>query len=139
MSNLFGPRKTVLQAPEYTPAPSPKIAPYPSKNGIIGEVDEVLKKIDSLEYLELNDQVHSSTRKLSSYQPLPTVRSAKGWKPITLRAPILGGFILISLAIIALLEFLSHRSSGMNGGGLVFASDPDSLPTLTTFLYVPGS
>jgi len=61
-----------------------------------------------------------------------------GWKPITLRAPVLGGFIIVSIMIIILLEILSHISSGngnRNGGGLAFAADVNSLPTIVSFKY----
>ncbi|KAE9364127.1 hypothetical protein N431DRAFT_420931 [Stipitochalara longipes BDJ] len=60
----------------------------------------------------------------------------KGWKPITLRAPVLSLFVFISLTVITLLEILYHRSLGGNGGGLAFASDLNSLPMSTTFLYL---
>ncbi|KAH7310374.1 hypothetical protein BKA65DRAFT_413820 [Rhexocercosporidium sp. MPI-PUGE-AT-0058] len=60
-----------------------------------------------------------------------------GWKPATLRLPILGGFILGSLAIIAILEVLSNISSRpSNGGGLAFAQDVDNIPTGVTFGYL---
>ncbi|KAH9209381.1 hypothetical protein DL95DRAFT_477433, partial [Leptodontidium sp. 2 PMI_412] len=51
-----------------------------------------------------------------------------GWKPATLQAPVLGGFIVISLSIIIVLEILSHISArSSNGGGLAFAADVDDL------------
>ena len=64
----------------------------------------------------------------------------KQWKPITLRAPILGGLIIFSLSMVAVLEVLSYMSSGngnMNGGAVAFAAnanesnDPSSLATFT--------
>ncbi|KAH6694947.1 hypothetical protein BKA61DRAFT_531721 [Leptodontidium sp. MPI-SDFR-AT-0119] len=54
--------------------------------------------------------------------------------------PVLGGFILISLVIIVVLELLSTISlKPENGGGLAFAADTDSLSGGTTFgyLYLP--
>ena len=60
----------------------------------------------------------------------------KGWKPATLQAPILCTFVLVSLSVIALLEFLYYKSAREgNGGALVFASDSKSLPMLATFGY----
>ncbi|RDW81900.1 hypothetical protein BP6252_03012 [Coleophoma cylindrospora] len=64
----------------------------------------------------------------------------KGWKPVTLQAPILGGFVFFSIAVIVLLELLSRISTkASNGGGLTFASDVNNLSTMTTFvfLYLP--
>lgn len=64
------------------------------------------------------------------------------WKPITLQAPVLGGFILVSLSIIIVLEILSHISSGngnANGGGLAFASHSVGLSSMTTFWYTSES
>jgi hypothetical protein len=62
--------------------------------------------------------------------------SKKRWKPMIFQAPVLGVFIFVSLSIIVLLEILSHISSGngnLNGGGLIFAPDVNSLPPTTTF------
>ncbi|CZR69554.1 uncharacterized protein PAC_19454 [Phialocephala subalpina] len=62
---------------------------------------------------------------------------SESWKPITLRAPVLGSLILFSVLIISLLEVLSAKSSGnQNGGGLVFAADVDNLPTFSSFGYL---
>lgn len=60
-----------------------------------------------------------------------------GWKPITLRAPILGGLIFISALLIVVLEvlfYISTRNSNMNGGGVAFGATVDSLSSRTTFL-----
>jgi len=60
----------------------------------------------------------------------------RGWKPITLRAPILGGFIIFSLAIILVLELLYSKSvecGDMNDGGVAFATDSNEVSVLTTF------
>lgn len=66
----------------------------------------------------------------------PDVEAPKNWKPITLRAPILGGFIFVTIGVIILLEVLSHMSTREgNGGGLVFAEDVEKLPTITTAWY----
>ncbi|KAH7374207.1 hypothetical protein BKA64DRAFT_649216 [Cadophora sp. MPI-SDFR-AT-0126] len=60
-----------------------------------------------------------------------------GWKPTTLRSPILGGFIFVSLAIAVTLEVLSHVSlRPSNGGGLAFAPNPDDLPASVEFGYL---
>ncbi|KAL2059944.1 hypothetical protein VTL71DRAFT_10099, partial [Oculimacula yallundae] len=62
------------------------------------------------------------------------------WMPATLRVPILGSFVLVSLAIIIILEVLSNISSRpSNGGGLAFAPSTDDIPTGVTFgyLYLP--
>ncbi|RDW62552.1 hypothetical protein BP5796_10854 [Coleophoma crateriformis] len=64
----------------------------------------------------------------------------KGWKPVTLQAPILGGFVFFSIAVIVVLELLSRISAkSSNGGGLAFASDVDNLSNMATFtfLYLP--
>ena len=58
-----------------------------------------------------------------------------GWKPVTLRTPMLGGFVVVSLVVIALLEVLYRKSSRPeNGGGLVFAADVNSIPLTKTFV-----
>ncbi|KAK0130121.1 hypothetical protein ONS96_000649 [Cadophora gregata f. sp. sojae] len=60
-----------------------------------------------------------------------------GWKPVTLRSPILGVFVLISIIMIAALEVLSHISSqDGNGGGLVFATNVESISTAASFGYL---
>jgi hypothetical protein len=58
----------------------------------------------------------------------------KPWKPMTLQGPVLGGFALLSLAMILVLEILLHISlQHGNDGSLVFAADVDSLPTGVIF------
>jgi hypothetical protein len=62
-----------------------------------------------------------------------------GWKPVTLRYPVLSCFIIISLSLAAILEVLSHYSTGNgneNGGGLAFAVGVDSLPATASFFYL---
>jgi hypothetical protein len=52
---------------------------------------------------------------------------------ITLRAPILGSFVLVSLLIIIMLEGLSYTSTrNGNGGGVAFA-DADGFSPVATF------
>lgn len=61
-----------------------------------------------------------------------------GWKPVTLRAPILGGFVLISILIIIALEIMFHISKvsySPNDGRLTFAVNVDSLSTFSIFGY----
>jgi hypothetical protein len=49
---------------------------------------------------------------------------------------MLGGFVVVSVAVIALLELLSQKSSkAENGGGLIFAADVNSIPSSKTFMY----
>jgi hypothetical protein len=58
----------------------------------------------------------------------------QGWKPVTLRTPMLGGFIILSLVVIALLEVLSQKSlKAENGGGLVFAANVNRIPSSKNF------
>ncbi|PVH77159.1 hypothetical protein DL98DRAFT_591555 [Cadophora sp. DSE1049] len=90
---------------------------------------------------ELHDEPHTQ-KLIDRYRRKPWVPSRSqdshgGWKPATLRSPILGAFVLISVIIIAALEVLSHISSrDANGGGLVFAADVESLPTTAMFGYL---
>jgi len=57
----------------------------------------------------------------------------KGWKPVTLKIPVLGGYIIISLLFIIILEILSYLSlRPQNGGGLAFAEDVNKLSTMCT-------
>ncbi|TAQ88659.1 hypothetical protein B7494_g3002 [Chlorociboria aeruginascens] len=68
--------------------------------------------------------------------------SSKHWKPVTLQAPVLGGFIIFSLSIIIILEILSHiafGNGGINGSGLAFGVDVNHLPLSATigYLYLP--
>jgi hypothetical protein len=54
---------------------------------------------------------------------------------VTLKAPVLFGCVVFSVAIITLLEILAKRSSeDVNGGGLVFAEEADSFSLSGTFL-----
>ena len=65
-------------------------------------------------------------------------RIMTGWKPITLRWPVLLGLIVVSAEIIIVLEILSHmstRDNNKNGGGLAFAVDVKSLSTGVSFWY----
>jgi hypothetical protein len=48
----------------------------------------------------------------------------------------MGGFVAVSLSIMALLEFLCHKSSSSgNDGGLVFAADVNNISLGSTFGY----
>ncbi|CAG8952905.1 hypothetical protein HYFRA_00007619 [Hymenoscyphus fraxineus] len=63
-------------------------------------------------------------------------------KPRTLRAPVLGSLVLVSVALIVLLEilsFISRRDHNNNSGALVFAPDVDNISNRATFgyLYLP--
>jgi hypothetical protein len=63
--------------------------------------------------------------------------SHQDWKPATLKAPVLGCFIAVSLLAIVVLEILWHISSeNGNTGGLSFAKDVNSLPMITSFGYL---
>lgn len=56
------------------------------------------------------------------------------WKPVTLQTPVLGGFIIVSLSLIVVLEILSHLSlKNGSDGGLAFASDTQNLPIGVSF------
>lgn len=65
--------------------------------------------------------------------------SQQYWKPVTVKLPVLGSIFLVTIALIAGLEVLYHRSTGKNGGGLAFAATIDELSTLdmASYLYLP--
>lgn len=53
---------------------------------------------------------------------------------MTLSVYSLGGFVLVSVAFVVLLEILSQKSFKTgNGRGVAFASDVDSIPFSATF------
>lgn len=60
------------------------------------------------------------------------------WKPKTLRAPVLGSFIVISLGLIAILELLNKYSSSRDGG-LVQVPSINDLPLygVLGYQYLP--
>ena len=65
---------------------------------------------------------------------IPLTVPKEFWKPMSLRSPVLGGFILFSVLCIVALEILSHiSSSNGNGGGLVFAKETDEIPPVAVF------
>ncbi|KUJ06743.1 uncharacterized protein LY89DRAFT_661803 [Mollisia scopiformis] len=62
--------------------------------------------------------------------------SGGGWKPRTLRSPVLGTMIIVSLSLIVLLEVLSHISTRNNSeGGIAFAVDSSSFTIASLFGY----
>ncbi|KAK6440034.1 hypothetical protein LTR95_003733, partial [Oleoguttula sp. CCFEE 5521] len=63
-----------------------------------------------------------------------TQSSAKAWKPITLRLPYLSSLILITLALIAIIQWLLLRSRADQG--ILFAPNINELPLRTSFLYL---
>ncbi|PTB69316.1 hypothetical protein BBK36DRAFT_1186748 [Trichoderma citrinoviride] len=62
---------------------------------------------------------------------------AHGWKPSTMKAPVLISFAISSVVIIALLEFLAERSQKL--GGLSLVDEADEIPSAVnlTYLYLP--
>ena len=60
-----------------------------------------------------------------------------GWKPETMRTPVLFTLIAVSILLAVLIEILAQQSQ--RAGGLSLVKDSDSLPNVTTFayLYVP--
>lgn len=62
---------------------------------------------------------------------------AEGWKPETMKAPVLSAFAFASLLIAALLEVLAQQSR--LAGGLSLVDDAESLPLAVSFgyLYLP--
>nr|OQO24199.1 hypothetical protein B0A51_08585 [Rachicladosporium sp. CCFEE 5018] len=60
--------------------------------------------------------------------------SAKAWKPVTLRLPYLSSLVLITLALIAIIQWLLFRSRADQG--ILFASDINDLSLRTSFLYL---
>lgn len=57
------------------------------------------------------------------------------WKPVTLRAPLLLSIIGFTMALIAVLEYLSQRSQ--RDGGIAFAAGRFSPITSFAYLYLP--
>ncbi|CAM1508210.1 Fc.00g050580.m01.CDS01 [Cosmosporella sp. VM-42] len=76
-------------------------------------------------------------KKASSRQCTLRPAHKHGWKPETMRAPVLLTFATASLLLAALLEVLAHQSQ--KAGGLSLVKDADSLPAIVTFgyLYLP--
>lgn len=68
---------------------------------------------------------------------LHPIASAPNWKPVSLRAPFLLGVIIVSIALVVVLQLLLIQSQ--RNGGIIFATDVNSLPLRTTFpyLYLP--
>ncbi|TFA98844.1 hypothetical protein CCMA1212_009395 [Trichoderma ghanense] len=60
-----------------------------------------------------------------------------GWKPSTMKAPVLISFAISSVVIIVLLEVLVQRSRKL--GGLSLVDDADEIPSAVnlTYLYLP--
>ncbi|EON63051.1 hypothetical protein W97_02278 [Coniosporium apollinis CBS 100218] len=60
-----------------------------------------------------------------------------GWKPLTLKTPVLLGVILISVGLIGAIQYLVLRSEKNNG--ILFSEDVSSLPLSRSFghLYLP--
>lgn len=56
------------------------------------------------------------------------------WKPVSLKAPFLLAVIFVSIALVAVLQFLLVRSQ--RNGGIIFAVDVNALPLRTSFLYL---
>lgn len=70
----------------------------------------------------------------SKHASSPSPGHWPSWKPVTLRAPVLGGFVLISFLLIALLEVLSKRS--LDKGGIIIARSADDLSPAQSFTYL---
>ncbi|KAK6441918.1 hypothetical protein LTR95_001835, partial [Oleoguttula sp. CCFEE 5521] len=60
--------------------------------------------------------------------------ATKTWKPITLRLPYLSSLVLITLALIAIIQWLLFQSQ--SNQGILFASNINDLPLRTSFLYL---
>ncbi|OQO13974.1 hypothetical protein B0A48_00849 [Cryoendolithus antarcticus] len=60
--------------------------------------------------------------------------AAKAWKPITLRLPYLSSLVLITLALIAIIQWLLFRSRADQG--ILSAPNINKLPLRTSFLYL---
>lgn len=92
----------------------------------------------------------SSSSKSSWSQKLEKIKSRFGhqpvadnepglqqpWKPVTMKFSFLALLFLVTVAIIAALEYLHYVSKGFNAGGVAFASSPDVVTSTTTFLYL---
>ncbi|OQO15247.1 hypothetical protein B0A48_00630 [Cryoendolithus antarcticus] len=63
-----------------------------------------------------------------------TRSTAKAWRPITLRLPYLSSLILITLAVIAIIQWLLHQSQADQG--ILFAANINELPLRTSSLYL---
>lgn len=60
----------------------------------------------------------------------------KPWKPITLRFPFLALLFLVTLAIIAALEYLHYVSREYDASGVYFGTSIDYISATATFLYL---
>lgn len=57
------------------------------------------------------------------------------WNPITLKLPFLAILFLVTVAIIAALEYFHYNSKGYNAGGLAFGAPTDDISPTITFLF----
>lgn len=74
----------------------------------------------------------------SSSNSSPGLVKSDLWKPVSLKAPALGCLFVVTLGIIAILEYLSHlssRNNNENDGGLAFADTVDDLSIGVQFVY----
>ncbi|KAI9880048.1 MAG: hypothetical protein M1830_005780 [Pleopsidium flavum] len=60
--------------------------------------------------------------------------SVQSWKPMTLRAPILGSVVAVSILLIVTLELLSSKSR--QDGGVIFAGRMDDISAGQSFAYL---
>lgn len=64
----------------------------------------------------------------------------KHWKPITLRAPVLGSFIVVSVFLIIILEVLARiagvASNFGGSGAIAYANSDGNLSTSISFAYL---
>ncbi|KAH8908325.1 hypothetical protein BR93DRAFT_976515 [Coniochaeta sp. PMI_546] len=71
-----------------------------------------------------------------SFTTQVTLTQRTGWKPFSLRAPVLCSFIIVSLALIALVEYLAQQS--LKQGGLSLSTNTDrSTSVLIYSQYAP--
>ena len=66
-----------------------------------------------------------------------TSRVRYGWKPYTMRAPILIAFMVVSLCLVGIIEFFAQRSQ--KNGALALSTSADKIPRSVTiaYLYLP--
>jgi len=79
----------------------------------------------------------SSERK-STTDPGATIelpsRPVHGWKPRSIRPPVIIPLIVLSLALAAVIEFFAQKSSRQ--GGLALSASPDDIPAIVNFSYL---
>lgn len=119
------------------------------RHSVLNESTDSHHSIDSHQPLIVSDDQRPKTGRYGffgrSLEPSGTtctpgvVRSSchQGWKPVTLKTPVLVSVIVISVGLIAAVQYLVSRSKRNNG--ILFSEDISSLSLSCSFrhLYAP--